>query len=166
MNLKAAFKVSDLRRLNNKLRKMDVDMRRESTKQLTKAAMAIRNDAVMAIRNPPKTGTQYGKMRDIKKVNWNLKGADAARKRIHQASAPGEAPAWDTGHLAGSISVVSDETRVAATVAVKADYASALEFGTRNMGERPFLRPAIEKNKHLIPKYIKDAFSVAKPKKG
>ena len=53
-----------------------------------------------------------------------------------------------------------------ATVVVSANYAMALEFGTRNMEERPFMRPAIENNKHLLPSGIKDAFSVAKPKKG
>jgi HK97 gp10 family phage protein len=165
MNLKKAV-VTGNKSLRKKLEKMDADMRKEATKALQGVAMKIANTAKLKIRNPPKTGTVYGKARDVKKFNWSLPGATAASKRIHQASATGEAPANDTGHLMNSINVTTDNSKVLATVTVKADYGLALEFGTRDMGERPFLRPSIEENKHLLPGGIKNAFAISKPKKG
>jgi hypothetical protein len=63
--------------------------------------------------------------------------------RVHQASAPGEAPAIDLGNLINSLNVeiVSDLT---ARVTVGAEYGSPLEFGTVDgrVAPRPFLRPA------------------------
>jgi HK97 gp10 family phage protein len=61
----------------------------------------------------------------------------------HQASAPGEPPAVDTGNLKNSLRVleVTDER---ASFGTSADYAAYLEFGTRYMEARPFLRPAAD----------------------
>lgn len=61
----------------------------------------------------------------------------------HQASAPGEAPAMDTGHLANS-AVVEMTGETAAMLGYNADYAPHLEFGTAKMQARPFLGPAVE----------------------
>lgn len=62
----------------------------------------------------------------------------------HQASAPGEAPAVQTGYLKGSQFVEMD-TDTTAIVGVGAEYGIHLEFGTVKMMARPFLRPAAEK---------------------
>ena len=89
------------------------------------AGRALRG-AQEAIRNPPKTGRvyRYGKVE-------------------HQASAPGEAPATDTGALAANA-----KTEQAAPamweILFFQDYAAALEFGTPKMLPRPYLRPAVE----------------------
>lgn len=64
------------------------------------------------------------------------------RGRIHQASAPGEAPAVDTGHLVTSVIT----RRVALAdyeTSYGAKYAAMLEYGTRRILPRPFVRPAI-----------------------
>lgn len=63
--------------------------------------------------------------------------------RSHQASAPGEPPAVDTGFLINSIQtdVKSDAE---ATITIAAEYAEALEFGTSKIEPRPFVRPAID----------------------
>jgi len=61
----------------------------------------------------------------------------------HRASAPGEAPAIDTGNLVGSIR----ERMTAAAIGrveTSAEYAAPLEFGTPRMRARPFFRPAAE----------------------
>lgn len=60
----------------------------------------------------------------------------------HTASAPGEAPAVDTGFLINSIrtSIKSD---FEAVIEIPAEYAEGLEFGTSRVAERPFARPAI-----------------------
>lgn len=64
-------------------------------------------------------------------------------KRMHQASAPGQPPATDTGHLANNIFAEVNQTE-AMTVEIrsKAPYSIHLEYGTRHMAARPFLRPA------------------------
>lgn len=74
--------------------------------------------------------------------------------KMHQASAPGEAPAMDTGNLVNSIQyqMTSNTT---AEVNVGAEYGVHLEYGTVNMGARPYATPAAEKER---PKFI-DAMS-------
>jgi HK97 gp10 family phage protein len=62
----------------------------------------------------------------------------------HQASAPGEAPAIDTGHLVNSIQI-ERTGQAQRTITVGVDYGLALEMGTRNMAARPSMRPALEK---------------------
>jgi HK97 gp10 family phage protein len=64
--------------------------------------------------------------------------------RVHQASAPGESPASDTGNLVKNI--ISELERNNKTVYVVANtiYAFWLEFGTRLMAARPFLNRAVE----------------------
>jgi hypothetical protein len=64
---------------------------------------------------------------------------------LHQASAPGEAPARDTGNLAVGIAVKTP-SELTAEVAVAAEYGRDLEFGNpeQNLAARPFLTPAVE----------------------
>lgn len=70
--------------------------------------------------------------------------------KVHRASAPGEAPAIDTGHLVNSFRVRMKD-RTTAIVEVRAEQAAALEFGTGRIAARPYLRPALEKeNQEMI----------------
>lgn len=64
----------------------------------------------------------------------------------HQASAPGEPPAVDTGQLRNSISSTSGEDASGPYVDVGTNLEKAgyLEFGTSTIEPRPFMRPAIE----------------------
>lgn len=61
----------------------------------------------------------------------------------HQASAPGEMPAMDTGALANSIQV-EKEGATGAVVYTNMEYAAHLEYGTVHMAARPFFTPAAE----------------------
>ncbi len=62
----------------------------------------------------------------------------------HQASAPGEPPAADTGNLRSKIGFqIKAPGRIGIGVAAGAPYWKFLEFGTRFIDPRPFLRPAI-----------------------
>ena len=93
-----------------------------------------------------------------------LSGAKSGRTYMrggqpHTASAAGEAPANDTGVLAGGITTsVEKEDRNTLVGYVKAhardgsggNYAVHLEFGTRTMGARPFMQPALQKNERRI----------------
>ncbi len=65
------------------------------------------------------------------------------RGRIHTASAPGEPPAVDTGHLIQTIQTTI-KSPTEAEIIVPAEYAQALEFGTGRMAARPFVRPAVD----------------------
>lgn len=82
------------------------------------------------------------------------KGADKvrveARRRIadgaiqgkgHVASQPGEAPNWDTGHLANNISTRKVGPMQAHT-ASEAEYSDDLENGNSRMEARPFMGPS------------------------
>lgn len=69
----------------------------------------------------------------------------------HRASAPGEAPASDTGFLVSRILTYPDLQRMLVDIGIKAQnavkYAGYLEFGTQNLEPRPFVKPAFIKNK-------------------
>jgi hypothetical protein len=115
----------------------------EIAKAVTAAALTIQGDIKRAIQGPPKTGRIYkrGKL-----------------GRNHQASAPGEAPATDTGALVNSIAY-KQETKLSAIVSSRLPYAYWLEseYGTRNMKPRPAWRPAVEKNTPLFQKLVEAA---------
>jgi HK97 gp10 family phage protein len=71
-------------------------------------------------------------------------------KKVHQASAPGEPPAVDTGRLRSSIG--HDETQIlgetiSVRVGTNVDYATPLEYGSYKVKPRPFMRPALEEAK-------------------
>jgi HK97 gp10 family phage protein len=74
----------------------------------------------------------------------SMEGARRGRRYgDHVASAPGEKPARYHGALAGGIGVKRGYRR--ATVFASSSYAPHLEWGTRNMAPRPFMRPAARK---------------------
>ena len=70
-------------------------------------------------------------------------------RRTHRASAAGQPPATDTGRLASSITQERSQTSTGAVstwlAGSKVDYAKWLEFGTRLVDPRPFMRPALRK---------------------
>lgn len=66
------------------------------------------------------------------------------RNRLHRASAPGQAPAIDTGMLVNA-HAVRQVGPMRYRIEVSTEYALPLEFGTGRMAARPFLRPAVEK---------------------
>lgn len=74
-------------------------------------------------------------------------------RRTHVASAPNQPPASDTGFLVSNITMnVKKEVNgvVVGQVISSAPYSQALEFGTTTMTERPFMQPALQKNKSKI----------------
>lgn len=74
----------------------------------------------------------------------SLEGARHGRRYgAHRASAPGEKPARLYGTLAGGINIKRRANN--ATVFSSAAHTPHLEYGTRNMAARPFMRPAARK---------------------
>ena len=105
-------------------------------------ALQAQGYAVQSILKGPKTGHIY------KRGNVS-----------HQASAPGQAPANDLGFLASSLRITITN-RNAVDLSAVAPYAVHLEYGTRRMAARPFLRPACEKAgknaKAVIDAYVRE----------
>jgi phage gpG-like protein len=93
-------------------------------------AQNVRSHAIRSIQRGTKSGITYEKIDP---------------RRTHRASAPGEAPATDTGRLANSIQ--ADIEGKNATVFTNVEYAPWLEFGTRTIEPRPFMFPALEKER-------------------
>jgi HK97 gp10 family phage protein len=77
----------------------------------------------------------------------------------HQASAPGDAPAVDTGRLRASIThdgphVTGDTIR--GEWGTNVEYAAALEYGTRHIAPRPYMRPAEEAEQSAVDAILGD----------
>lgn len=88
--------------------------------------LEVLTDIKKRIQRGPKTGRTY------------LRGTVS-----HRASAPGEAPATDTGALVSSVTFRRVDT-MTAEVESRLPYAAFLEFGTVNMDPRPAWQPAVE----------------------
>jgi hypothetical protein len=100
----------------------------------------IDRDVKAAIQRGPKTGVVYEK---------------TDPKRTHQASAPGEAPATDTGALVSSVYFTRDG--LSATVGSRLAYAYDLEFGRRKIKPRPAWMPATERARPELAKRVEEA---------
>lgn len=83
------------------------------------------------------------------------------KKILHYPSLPNNPPAVDTGTLRRSITfdVETDESiingRIGSTL-LDPPYGAYLEFGTSRMIQRPWLRPALERNREVIKEHIKE----------
>jgi HK97 gp10 family phage protein len=126
-------------------------------------SMMIANDAKRSVAQGPKTGRIYEFFYRTNKTTgaifpWEKRGVP------HQASAPGEAPATDTGRLISSIvadTVRSDKFGVVGFVAARVEYAKWLEHGTRKIMARPFMLPAFERNRQRIGEMIRLGLATA-----
>lgn len=126
---------------------VDVVIATDDTLKL-KASMRSATHAVVAktvfdieagIKNrlaQPGTGKIYGATGPVSKPGKK-------RRKRHQASAPGEPPATDTGTLANSTQgKMLSETE--GEVRVTAEYGPMLEHGTTFIAPRPFFAPSVE----------------------
>jgi hypothetical protein len=108
---------------------------------LLQTAVWVKDDAYRRIVEPPKTGILY------------VGAPYRIGKPPHQASAPGESPADDTGALKTS-GKASMEGRLQAAVTFDAGYARNLELGIptgdRPLAARPFLMPAVMQGKKQV----------------
>jgi hypothetical protein len=98
----------------NRLPEIGPKTRRLLRQVVDKVAFDVEAGAKTRIQGGPKTGRQYRRKGGI----------------IHQASAPGESPATDTGNLASDIFTTSGiGPTIRSEVNVGAEYGAALEFG-------------------------------------
>ena len=91
--------------------------------------------AIAGIQGGPKSGRIYGS---------------------HQASAPGQYPASDTGRLAGGVRMVMPSgASMTGQVGTNVAYGPMLEFGTSKMAARPWLFPSFERAKIGVEKELR-----------
>ena len=148
-------------------------------KAVTATALILDTDIKQRIQRGPKSGVTYyrilgddGVMRVYagrpveggpNKLVAVFGGSGKANlSESHQASAPGQAPATDTGFLVTSINFKQVD-RLTAEVVSRLDYASYLEFGTKKIAKRPAWIPALEKVRPEFNRRIEDALRKVKP---
>lgn len=76
--------------------------------------------------------------------------AGAISGPLHVPSDPGEPPNADTHQLDMSIDVRVNASKKSVSVTSEAPYSAFLEFGTSRISPRPFLRPALLRNRDRI----------------
>lgn len=130
---------------------LDLRMLEQQVQQALDATMKgcaqiVANDAKTRVARGPKTGRVYTTRFLTNRTTGRIFPTE---ERVpHQASAPGEAPATDSGKLVGSI--VADAKGGRGIVEARSAYAIHLEYGTRRMAARPFLVPAFEANRQRV----------------
>ena len=139
---------ADMSNFNQKLGKLAKSGSIALIKALNKSAIMVQGDAIKLLQKGSRSGETY-----------------KSHGRQHVASAAGEPPKTDTGNLASNINVDHAQKSggsIVAKVVSNAAYSNYLENGTRFIEPRPFLAPALEKNKEkiqeLIVQTVRDAF--------
>lgn len=132
------FEVEGLNALTNKLKGLPVGIAKEVRKAMNESALRVKADAISSLRR-----------RSI--------GKTVLRRGIKVlVSKPGDAPNSDTGKLLESVMVspVKGNMFKGYSVEIKAvtPYAEILEDKKRH--NRPFMQPALDKNKPKIRKLI------------
>lgn len=138
---KPAFgvEIRGVEELQAAIRQFGQDVQDQVTAAIEATALETITTVRKAIQGPPKTGREYPR---------GKKG-----KIVHRASAPGEAPATDTGALVSSTYFTKVDPFTAA-IGSRLAYAFHLEFGTRRMAKRPSWVPAAEKAAPRLQKRI------------
>jgi len=123
------------------LKAMGPKLEAEVGKAVTGTALELQGDVKKRIQRGPKTGAVYDTI--FRTINGRVVPMGPRPGGPHQASAPGESPASDTGRLTGSI-FFDTQGPLTATVGSRLVYALWLEYGTSRMAARPYFRPAVE----------------------
>lgn len=123
------------------------DALRTAHRLAVKRAALVLQEAIKNTLLQPGRGRLY-KARGITS-KLARKGTKKRARQMHQASAPGDPPAADTGYLRASV-VLNPQNDGTVHVGPAADYAQALEYGTRKpkVSLGPRKGPSIDR-KHL-----------------
>lgn len=138
--MKIKFDIKNLTAFNKSLKKrFTKDALFETKRKMNRSVDIVRNHVVESIQRGAKSGETY--------ELYNP-------RRTHTASAPGQPPATDTGFLVSNVStqVKTQGKKVIGQIVSSAPYSVHLEFGTTKMRPRPFMQPALQKNKRKIQK--------------
>ena len=134
------FEVDGLGELLKRFDKVPKDMAKEIRKAVNQSALMVKADAIRSVRRHS-AGRTYRK-----------------GTKTHVASRPGDAPNTDTGNLIRNIRVSTTKGNMfkgySAEIKAVTPYALRLEYGKGNVKARPFMQPALDKNKPKIRKLI------------
>ena len=136
--MEATINVKNLDKVLGQLKKLNKQLEPDFQEIVKGGGQFIRGEAIKSIQSGAKSGIVYEKYNP---------------RRTHRASAPGEAPASDTGNLVSKI-IVKQKTKNITNVESNANYSAFLEYGTSKMQPRPFMFPAFEKSKKPIAKAV------------
>jgi hypothetical protein len=131
----ATLELEGVEEFQRALKKLGKDAEAAVSKATVKAGLLLQGDIQKRIQRGPKTGAIY--------TRGNVS---------HQASAPGQSPATDTGRLVSN-TLFKKTSVMSVEVFNTLQYAPLLEFGTTNIDPRPAWIPAIQK---ISPIYRKD----------
>ena len=132
--MQVQIKVSNIKKALKQLKTLQKDLEPDFQEIVKGGAQLIRGEAIKSIQSGAKSGIVYEKYNP---------------RRTHRASAPGEAPASDTGNLVSKI-IVRQDGKDKTNVESNAHYSAYLEYGTSKMEPRPFMFPALEKSRKPI----------------
>ena len=138
-----AVSMNSVKKVLDSCKKKNKAVERAIMRATFKGAVLVQKRARSRIMKGPKSGRKYRRGKTV----------------VHQASAPGQPPANDTGNLQKSILVVQGEFSQGvahASIEVHAKYAADLELGTRFMEARPYLAPSLKESIKEINVMLKD----------
>ena len=124
----------------NRMPVMAANLRAKASAGVRKTAFTYEGNLKQRMTSGPKTGRMYITSVQVRERATSL----VVTRSYHQASAPGQAPAVDTGVLLNSIATEAIRGSLEATVSTSVEYAPHLEYGTMHMGARPAWTPEAE----------------------
>lgn len=127
-------RVLNMGRLQGKMKKLDHDIQLAAVRGLMNVRQPIEDSAKSRVLSGAKSGRIYRRRNPT---------------RNHQASAPGQSPASDTGKLVKSIKAAVDPVQFTLTLGA-GEHARELEYGTYKMAPRPFLRRTLREFRKRI----------------
>jgi HK97 gp10 family phage protein len=138
-------RVRNLSSLQAKVKKLDWDIQAAVIRALRGVADPMEQDVKRELRKT-KSGPIVTRSNPSRKV---------------RTSRPYEAPAEDMAMLVNSVDTDVDPAQFNLTLSASAPYARELEYGTRKMLPRPFLRPALARWRERIINAIRAAIKGA-----
>jgi hypothetical protein len=147
-----AVHVTGTQEVNRALAAFGREVAADVSKAVVATALEALTDVRKAIQGPPKTGREYPR------------GANG--DNIHRASAPGEAPATDTGALVNSIYITEIDALTYA-IGSRLEYAFVLEFGwgpDKEGTKRPSWIPAAARAQPRLEKRLRRIIAKARAK--
>jgi hypothetical protein len=140
-----SLSVSNVKELQAAIKAIGGKAERNVSRAIEATALGINRDVKDAIQRGDKTGRVYQR--------GNI---------THRASAPGEAPATDTGTLVSSI-YYEPQSGLLSMIGSRLAYAYYLEFGTMRISPRPSWMPAVEANREKFNRLIDEGLRRAMP---
>lgn len=161
------------------LRKYGEKAEKAISTEVKKTAIEINSNVKKRILRGPKSGVTYHRIADedgMMRVYAGSYSEFGPNKLVavfktdgkanlsakHTSSAPGEAPATDTGFLASSI-YFEQANKMQATIGSRLAYAYWLEYGTRKIKPRPSWTPETELGQVKLTERIRKALERLAP---